>query len=68
MKNMKVHSCNCCSYKSERMYNLKVHQRNKHEMRKDEVEKYLLPLRSDEQSMDRDLMEDSIQVFKIFKL
>jgi hypothetical protein len=27
---MKVHSCKYCSYQSDRLYNLKVHQRNKH--------------------------------------
>ena len=27
---MKVHSCHECSYQTERMYNLKVHQKNKH--------------------------------------
>ena len=25
-----MHSCNYCNYKSDRIYNLKVHQRNKH--------------------------------------
>ena len=25
-----MHNCNYCNYKSDRMYNLKVHQRNKH--------------------------------------
>ena len=29
-KNVKVHCCNYCSYQSDRMYNLNVHQRNKH--------------------------------------
>ena len=65
---MKLYSCNYCSYKSDRMYNLKVHQRNKHEMREDEVEKYPLPLRSEEQPSDGELMVDSIVVFKIYKL
>ena len=27
---MKVHSCNYCSYQSDRLYNLKVHHKNKH--------------------------------------
>ena len=27
---MKMHNCNYCSYQSDRLYNLKVHQRNKH--------------------------------------
>ena len=25
-----MHSCNYCNYKSNRLYNLKVHQKNKH--------------------------------------
>ena len=50
------------------MYDLKVHQRNKHEMREDEVEKYPLPLQSEEQPSDGELMEEIIVVFKIYKL
>ena len=56
------------SYKRDRMYNLKVHLRNKHEMREDEVEIYPLPLGSEEQPSDGELMEDSIVVLKIYKL
>ena len=37
-------------------------------MRKEEVEDYPLPMQSEEQSTDWDLMEDSIEVFKIYKL
>ena len=29
-----MHSCNYCNYTSDRMYNLKVHVRNKHENNK----------------------------------
>ena len=31
---MGMHSCNYCNYTSDRMYNLKVHVRNKHENNK----------------------------------
>ncbi len=27
---MKVHTCSSCNYQTERMYNLKVHQKDKH--------------------------------------
>ena len=37
-------------------------------MGKEEVEECPLPLQSDKQPTDCDLMEESIQVFKIFKL
>ena len=35
---MPIHSCNYCNYKTDRMYNLKVHQRNKHGNHKNESE------------------------------
>ena len=44
------------------------HQSKKHKMVKEEVEEYPLPIQNEEQPIDRDLMEDSIQVFKIYKL
>ena len=54
---------------SDRMYNLKVHQRNKHKIEKqEEVMEDPLPMQSVEQPIDRHLMEDSIVVFKIYKL
>ena len=31
---MSIHSCNYCNYTSDRLYNLKVHVRNKHENNK----------------------------------
>ena len=31
---MGIHSCNHCNYTSDRLYNLKVHVRNKHENNK----------------------------------
>ena len=37
-------------------------------MVKEEVEEYQQPMQSEEQPIDRDLMEDSIEVFKIYKL
>ena len=67
-----IHYFAHCDFKSERMYNLKVHLRNKHirkhKTRKEEVEEYPLPMRSDEQPTDRDLIEDSIEVFEIYKI
>ena len=37
-------------------------------MVKEEVEEYQQPMQSEEQFTDWDLMEDSIEVFKIYKL
>lgn len=37
-------------------------------MVKEEVVEYPLPMHLEEQPIDRDLVEDSIQVFKIYKL
>ena len=37
-------------------------------MLKEEVLEYPLPIQNEEQPMDSELMEDSIQVFKIYKL
>ena len=37
-------------------------------MLKEEVEEYGLPMQHEEKPMDLDLMEDSIEVFKIYKL
>ena len=51
-----------------------MHKTNKHRNeilhhpRKVEVEKYPLPIQMDEQPMDLDLLVESIQVFKIFKI
>ena len=60
--------CTHCNYNSERMYNLKVHQSRKHKMIKEEVVEPPPPMQSEEQFTDWDLMEDSIEVFKIYKL
>ena len=37
-------------------------------MVKEKVEECPVPIQNEEQSKDRDLTEDSIQVFKIYKL
>ena len=50
------------------MYNLIVHQRNKHTTRYEEVVEHPLSIQSEEQHTDWDLMEDSILVLKIYKL
>jgi hypothetical protein len=63
-----IHYCAHCDYNSERMYNLKVHQRNKHKTPNEEVVEPPPSMRSEEQPTDWDLMEDSIEVFKIYKL
>ena len=34
---MSIHSCNYCNYTSDRLYNLKVHVRNKHANNKNEM-------------------------------
>ena len=40
----KMHSCNECSYTSNRMYNLKVHIKNKHENNKNEMQNNRAPV------------------------
>ena len=40
---MRVHRCHECSYQTERMYNLKVHQKRKHK----NVKSYGLPMEID---------------------
>jgi hypothetical protein len=62
------HYCAHCDYKSQRRCDVKRHQSRKHKTPYDEVVEHPLPIQIDEQPMDLDLMEDSIQVFKIFKL
>ena len=78
-----MHYCAHCNYQSNRKYNLKVHLRNKHQTVKEEVEDkwFVRQHQSRKHKMvkeevkecplppaDRELMEDSIQVFKIYKL
>ena len=63
-----IHYCAHCDYYSNRRSNVLRHQSRKHEMVKEEVVEYPLPMHLEEQPIDRDLVEDSIQVFKIYKL
>ena len=60
-----IHYCSHCDYYRA---NVRRHQSKKHKMLKEEVLEYPLPIQNEEQPMDRELMEDSIQVFKIYKL
>ena len=59
------HYCAHCNYKSHHRWNVRRHLSIKHKTPYDEVMEQPLPI---QQPMDLDLMEDSIQVFKIFKL
>ena len=59
-----IHYCGQCDYNSHLIWNVKRHQSRKHAMVKEEV-KECPPV---EQPKDRELLEDSIQVFKIYKL
>ncbi len=61
-----IHYCGQCDYNSPLIRNVKRHQSRKHAMVKEEVKE--CPLPPAEQPKDRELMEDSIQVFKIYKL
>ena len=63
-----IHYCAHCDYKSNRRLCVLRHQSRKHKILKEEVEEYPLPIQNEKQPIDRDLMEDSIQVFKIYKL
>ena len=62
------HYCAHCNYKSIHRWNVRRHQSGKHKTPYDEVVEHPLPIQINEQPMDLDLMEDSIQIFKIFKL
>jgi hypothetical protein len=63
-----IHYCAHCDYNSPKRSNVSRHQSRKHRTIKEEVEEYQQPLQSEEQPTDWDLMEDSIEVFKIYKL
>ena len=63
-----IHFCTHCNYSSDDKWCVRRHQSQKHKMGKEEVEECPLLLQSDKQPTDCDLMEESIQVFKIFKL
>ena len=51
--------CSYCPFTSSRKWNVQVHEKRKHQVHQQ-------PMQS--QPTDCDLMEDSIQVFKIYKL
>ena len=57
-----IHFCTQCKYQSDDKWCVRRHQSRKHKMVKEEVKECPLQL------ADRELMEDSIQVFKIYKL
>ena len=63
-----IHHCAHCEYYSRYKANVRRHQSKKHKMLKEEILEYPLPIQHEEQHIDQDLMEESIQVFKIFKL
>ena len=63
-----IHFCPHCNYQSDDKWCVRRHQSRKHKMVKEKVEECPVPIQNEEQSKDRDLMEDSIQVFKIYKL
>jgi hypothetical protein len=60
-----MHWCTLCNYKSDDRRCMRRHHRRNHIMRKDE---YPLPMQSEEQPTDREFMDDSIDVCKIYKL
>ena len=63
-----IHYCAHCDYTSDSRWCVLRHQSRKHKMVKEEVVEHPLPMQSEEQSTDWELMEDSIQVLKIYKL
>jgi len=64
----RVHFCAHCDYNSTSRWHVARHQSRKHNMVKEKVKECPVPIQNEEQPKDRDLMEDSIQVFKIYKL
>ena len=63
-----IHYCAHCDYTSNHKSNVIRHQSRKHKMVKEEVVEHPLSMQSDEQYTDWELMEDSIEVLKIYKL
>jgi len=61
-----IHFCTQCKYQSDDKWCVRRHQSRKHKMVKEEVKE--CPLPPAEQPKDMELMEDSIGVFKIYKL
>jgi hypothetical protein len=68
MNRKMLHYCAHCDYNSPKRCNVRRHQNRKHRTIKEEVEEYQQPMQSEEQPTDWELMEDSIQVYKIYKL
>ena len=64
----RVHFCAHCDYNSTSRWHVARHQSRKHKILKEKVKECPVPIQNEEQPKDRDLMEDSIQVFKIYKL
>ena len=63
-----IHFCPHCNYQSDDKWCVRRHQSRKHKTVKEKVEECPDPIQNEEQPTDCDLMEDSIQVFKIYKL
>jgi hypothetical protein len=57
-----IHICTQFNYQSDDKWCVRRHQSRKHKMVKEEVKECPLP------PADMELMEDSIQIFKIYKL
>ena len=62
------HYCAHCDYNSHLRWCVRRHQNVKHKTQNEEVVEHPLPMRSEEQLADWELMEDSIEVLKIYKL
>ena len=68
-----MYQCSYCPQTSTRKWNIQVHETRKH-LSTNKVDtnhmddEHPPPMRSEEQPTDWDLMEDSNQVFKIYKL
>ena len=60
--------CAHCDYNSDDRWSVRRHQNRKHKSCKEEVVEHPLPMQSEDQLTDLELMEDSIVVLKIYKL
>ena len=60
-----IHYCAHCDYNSDYRWSVRRHQNRKHKTCK---ENHPIPMQSEEQPTDWELMEDSIVVLKIYKL
>ena len=63
-----IYYCAHCDYNSHHIWNVRRHQSRKHQREKKEVDDYQQPMQSEEQPINWDLMDDSVLVFKIYKL